>query len=403
MERRVPNASPLRARTNQGLAAEDATHDAAALWGLPDFVFRAGIRKVGSGVRELGDGILLVGTLGMVVQVKSRVAPSADLDRERRWVMKQTKKALAQAQGTIRQLREEPALMTNARGRMIEVDGNEYRWITVVVIDHADAPTEVRPDLTDIRDPAVVLLRRDWEFIFNQLKSTHAVGVYFERVASDSIELGMEPARYYEIANSAAHAEPDPFDHALLVEGAELFSGPLFPLAPAASEDLPAHHLLRSIFEDIALVSLTRATESDRLRALAALDQLPVSQRAEIGNFLLRAFASVATEPPPGVKWQLRTVRGAQQIHFAFGAASRYSHEIQSGFSAWAQLRHHELHEITGDNALTTVAVLLTPRADGTREWDTTLSAMTGDLKLTDEELAAYRAVWGNAGESRAA
>lgn len=403
LQRRIPNASPLRSRTSQGPAAEDATHDAAAYWGLPDFVFRADIRKVGSGVRELGDGILLVGSLGVVVQVKSRVATSTDSDRERRWVSRQTTKALAQAQGTIRQLRRQPSVMTNARGRSIEVDGEQYRWITVVVIDHEDAPGEVRPDLSGIRDPAVVLLRRDWEFLFNQLKSTHAVGDYLERVANDTIELGMEPVRYYEIANAAAHRDPDPLDPALLIDGATTVSAPLFPLKPVASEDVSAHGVIRTIFEDIALTDMEHASEYDRLRALAALDQLPVGQRAEIGNFLLRGFASVVKERPPAIKWELRTVRGTKGVHFAYGAASRFSPDIQGAFSAWAQLRHHELQQITRDDTLTTVAVLLTPRPDRSRIWDTTLSAMTGDLKLTDEELAAYRAVWGSAGESRVA
>ncbi|KZB83179.1 hypothetical protein, partial [Amycolatopsis regifaucium] len=32
------------------------------------------------------------------------------------------------------------AAMTNARGRTIHVAGQDYEWLTVVVIDHADPP-----------------------------------------------------------------------------------------------------------------------------------------------------------------------------------------------------------------------------------------------------------------------
>jgi hypothetical protein len=103
--RRIPNASPLREDIEQGTAAEEATHDAAALWGLPDFVYRAEIRKTGSGSRELGDRLLLVGDLGIVVQVKSRHTPTSDEAKERRWVVKQVAKGLNQANGTIRQLK----------------------------------------------------------------------------------------------------------------------------------------------------------------------------------------------------------------------------------------------------------------------------------------------------------
>jgi len=79
--RQISSASPLRDELEQGKAAEEATQDAAALWGLPDFVFRPAIVRVGSsarsGVRELGDGLLVVGTLGVVVQVKTREVSAA--------------------------------------------------------------------------------------------------------------------------------------------------------------------------------------------------------------------------------------------------------------------------------------------------------------------------------------
>src|SRR5215218_10789752 len=68
--RNVPPAMPLRLRESQGKEAEEATHGAAAFWGLHDFVFRPEVRRTGSGVRELGDGMLLVGDIGIVVQVK---------------------------------------------------------------------------------------------------------------------------------------------------------------------------------------------------------------------------------------------------------------------------------------------------------------------------------------------
>lgn len=57
-------------------------------------------------------------------------------------------------------------------------------------------PEGVVPEVDESSNPTVVLLRRDWEFLFDQLKSTHAVCGYFERVPGDSIELGDEPMRY---------------------------------------------------------------------------------------------------------------------------------------------------------------------------------------------------------------
>lgn len=112
MARNIPPAMPLGLRTKRGEAAEEATQDSAALWGLPDFVFRPALLRLGSGTRELGDAVLVVGDLGVVVQVKSREKPSGDPDKERRWLSRQSAKALAQARGTIRQLRRDPAEMT---------------------------------------------------------------------------------------------------------------------------------------------------------------------------------------------------------------------------------------------------------------------------------------------------
>ena len=95
--RTIPNASPLREGDPPGTAAEAATRDAAAVWGLPDFVYRGQRERTGSGSRELGDGLLVVGDLGVVVQVKCREAPGRDADRERRWILKNVGIALRQA------------------------------------------------------------------------------------------------------------------------------------------------------------------------------------------------------------------------------------------------------------------------------------------------------------------
>jgi hypothetical protein len=55
-----------------------------------------------------------------------------------------------------------------------------------------------------------VLLRRDWEFLFEQLKSTRAVLGYLERVAGEAWELGREAARYFRLAQADEAAEPSP-------------------------------------------------------------------------------------------------------------------------------------------------------------------------------------------------
>lgn len=66
-----------------------------------------------------------------------------DEQGERNWLNKNMEKAGKQAAGTVRSLRQQPAELVNGRGRSIRVDGNNYRWIGIVLIDHPDIPADV--------------------------------------------------------------------------------------------------------------------------------------------------------------------------------------------------------------------------------------------------------------------
>jgi hypothetical protein len=394
MERHVPSASPLPPEMRYGAAAETATHDAAALWGLPDFMFLPETANVGSGRRELGDGIVLVRRHGVVLQVKGRETPTDNEGRERAWLAKKSAQALRQGNGTIRTLTAKPFEMTNLRGTKIEIDGKDYDWINVVVLDHPNPPEDSVLTLDESRFPAVIMLRRDWEFLFDQLKSTHAVCEYLRRVAGDPLQLGHEPVRYYDWARADAAAQPEVIDPKLVGVG-ESMSAPLLPLAPAATADRPAHVMFRSVLEDIAITRLQTAREIDRLRVLGELDRTPVQHRGLIGQYLIDAMAEVA-RARTGVAWKLKNVRGpAGGVHLGFGACNRpHSAEIAGAFSMWTQLRHFDMVNLVGDLSLTTAAVLLTPRSDRKRRWDTTMSAVSGKLEFDDEDLAALRELW---------
>jgi len=394
--RTIPGASPLKGGVRHGYAAEAATHDAAAVWGMPDFVFRPGTIVLGSGQRELGDGIIVVGELGVVVQVKSREMPTHDPIRERAWLEKKAADGLRQANGTVLRLRLRPEPLSNLRGTTLEIDGNSHRWLSVVVLDHPGPPEDVTPSLTASKNPAVVLLRRDWEFLFDQLKSTQAVMQYFERVAGDEFALGEEPVRYYDLARADAEAPPSDFPKDLVGPGV-VVPAPLLPMAPAASDDLGAHQIVRMMFEDIALTRLTTSSEEDRLRILCELDRLPVAQRAAIGRFVLDAMAKVSKHRGSGVIWQMRSARGeAGRTHLGFGACSHpWNENIKTGFSLWTQLRYHDVVSVTGDtDRLTTVAVLVTPRTGGHRPWDTSVTAVSGELSFTEADLRSLRKLW---------
>jgi hypothetical protein len=266
------------------------------------------------------------------------------------------------------------------------------------VIDHPEIASGVGLDDLTAPRPSVILLRRDWEFLFNQLKSLHAVGGYLERVAGDLIDLGEEPMRYYDLASADEETPPGEIDPALAAIGARQASLPLLPMAPAAHKDLEAHVVVHMVFEDIATSpgKTGQVSDSRRLKTLAELDRIPVGHRWEIGRFMLDRLDEVENTPDKAVEWHLRRfVGGGGTAHLGFGVCSKYSPEILAAFVAWVQLRHIELQPLIDEpEELTTVGVLLTPRRDGQRPWDTTMVAASGDLELTDEEIDAYRSFW---------
>jgi hypothetical protein len=389
--RRIPPAMPLRLIERQGKEAEDATRDAASLWGLPDFVFPPSLRRRTSGVRELGDGLLVLGDLGVVLQVKSREAPGEVEDRECRWLVKQVGRAMSQGSGTIRELCRRPSSLTNLRGRTIELDGNSLDWLIVVIVDHPAPPPEV---LVDVPENGIALLRRDWDFLFDQLKSTHAVGRYLRRVAGEGLVLGDEPVRYYEFAMADEDAEPTPLPASHVLPGVELHSEPLLPLVPVAGEDEAEQRLYRTILEDIARTTLKGGDEELRFLALADLDRLFPGQRAAVARHLMEQFERVLKVPRGEVEWHHRRITLDDSTQIALGVCSRFDREIQLAFRAWVELRHHEFTERVGAEEPATVGVLLTPCRKKNRPWDTSMTTVRGSIELDDEALESFVEVW---------
>ncbi len=398
--RRVPHAIPLPEGIEPGSGAEEATQEAAAIWGLPDFVYRPIVVRAGSGARELGDRILLVGDSAVVIQVKSRQGGVGDPDREERWARKATAKAVRQAKGTVRRLLASPVKLQNGRGREIEVTGADYRWLAVVVLDHNGLPDGLTIEHGAGDLPCMVLLRRDWDFLFGQLRSTHAVVQYLNRVAAmDARPLGEEPVRYYELAADDLATPAKSIDPRVLGKSGVTSSVPILPQAPAGHDDRQAHRLLRIILEDIATSPVSgEATEGDRIRVLAEIDSLPVAQRTALGQLLFEMMDQVVQAPDGQTMWRFRSfVTPDGRLQLGFGACTRFGPEIQGAFGYWAMLRHHQRAQDLGKaHDLVTVGVLLTPRYDGLRPWDTTMARVAGDLALTADELARLLKLWGD-------
>ncbi|MFB8087193.1 hypothetical protein [Streptomyces sp. NPDC055992] len=405
--RRIRPALPLPSHIDHGAGAEAAVHTAAATWGMPDFVFQQTAHAAkGSGLRELGDRLLLAGGRGAVVQVKARTIKPKPAAQEVGWIQKVASKAMSQAKGTVRQLRMVPADMVSGRGRILSVDGNAYEWIAVFLLDHPQVPENTMVTWQPVGMPAIALTRRDWDFLFDQLRSTTAVLDYLFRAAADrAVPLGQEPVRYYEFAAADAAESSADINTELVGPGGTLFSTPQLPQAPAGADGTNVHLMIRIMLEDIALSPLDEAlTEANRFTVLSDLDRLPVSARAEWGRLLLDMLRDVPHVPDEHCKWRFRRMLdqdGTRQL--IVGAATRFDSVIQASFSANVQLRHHEVSSRTGrTEASSTLGVLLTPRHDGKRPWDTSTVRVHGDLELSEEELRVYSKGWNHALENGA-
>ena len=393
--RRVAAATALDPRLPQGRAAEEATTTAAACWGLPDFVFPPAKRETGSGSRELGDGIVLVGDQGLILQVKSRENPTLKTDRETSWINKQVASGARQAVGTLRQLRRQPEVMPNQRGRSIAIDGNAATWVGVVIVDHPELPDGLTLPVDHKGLSVVTLVRRDWEFLFEQLGSTAAVVAYLHRVAGDPCELGDEPARYYDLAGKDAVAPLEPPKNGWAAEtGAAWDARPILPRIPATTG--PGRAMFRMVLEDLSGTRID--DENTRLMLLSFLDATPVAYQAEVGDRLLlllqKAKRTVLGECSWDFRWIFDTQRPRQVV---FGVSNQLSTWHNDAFRSRLLLQHHRItrHEWDPGDEATTVGVLLTPNYYlRDRLWDTSVKATFGPSVLTPEELDSYESFW---------
>jgi hypothetical protein len=390
MGREIPEATPPEPSMPLGTGTELAALGAAARWGLPDFVYRPITIPKGSGFREIGDGTLVSGRRGITLQVKAREGATGNAAREASWLQKKAGEGLRQAHGTIRMLTEHDLMLTNFRDREVPLHGDEIEWAPVIILDHPSPPSGVTPQ----REPdlqGLILTRRDWEFLWDQLRSVTAVIEYAHRVADDDrIELATEVARYFDLADRDERATPTPMEPWMVEVGATQISGPTLPRDPADTTDVVGHSMFRRILSDVAATEFG-GDEVTRLDVLSLIDQSWVGHRAELGRTLLRRIDDCALAPADTLRAQHRiTFVDGGKLQLSFSVYSHFTGYHRQIFEAWVLHRRQTFLQqsgATGPNYPWTVAVLLTPRPEGDRLWDTTVLATDGEPAYDD---AAY-------------
>jgi hypothetical protein len=382
--REIAPARDLLDASQDGTAVEEATRAAAGRWGLRDLVLKPKVFAKGSGIRELGDGTILAGPRGISLQVKARGVTGDTPEKATQWILKNAAHGLRQARGTIRTALLNPAVeLTNLRGRTVAIRGSSVAWIPVVVIDHADPPPTGVIPAPDPKGPSVVLTRRDWEFLWNQLRSATAIVDYIHRVAEDEdpLELGAESNRYLDLAEKDAQSPPGKMPDWIPETGAINTNLPLLPYDPAASADRFGHAIFQRILEDIADTDFT-GDETDRITLLSNIDRVAVGARAELGRLLLRRLTGCAEAAPNGHRMDHRIMyidQGSFQLTFTtMSQLTDYHHEIYRSWLLWRRQDFLEKSGALGPIYPWTVGVLLTPRPDGSRPWDTTAISTNG-------------------------
>lgn len=389
--REVPEASPPEPSVEVGIGVEQASLEAAAALGLPDFVFHPKVVQKGSGLREIGDGTLITDGRGIALQVKAREGATGNAQREANWLVKKAAEGLRQAHGTIRSTLNNSGLtLTNLRDRSVRLPGDTIDWVPVVILDHPAPPDDVIPDQEPDKH-GLILLRRDWEFLWGQLRSVAAIVDYAHRVANDDrIPLGTEASRYFDLADRDARAESEPIEPWMAdVSEIRQISGPRLPQEPVDTSDVVGHDVFHRILEDIAATDFT-GDEQTRVEVLTLIDQVAVTHRAELGRTLLRRIDHCALAPADALLAQHRVVFiDHGRLHLAFSVYSQLTGHHRQLYETWLLLRRQGFLQLSGADGPDypwSVGVLLTPRPDGQRLWDTTVFATNSGPAYDEDE-----------------
>jgi hypothetical protein len=195
-----------------GAAVEGSVRGLAARLSVRDFVMIPERIRRSSGVREVGDGCLVVGGDGAILQVKARDPASAAADspeRAAQWARKQARAAARQGRGTKRVLAaatpDQPVTLLSLRSEEVAEDRREeFRrrlpadvddWPVIVVLEHL-----AMPELTlDLGPDEFVITFEDWEALSHAVRSVAGLIYYVRRVLDHpdiSVPLGHERERF---------------------------------------------------------------------------------------------------------------------------------------------------------------------------------------------------------------
>lgn len=276
-----------------GETVEIRVRNIAAMLGVPEFVYHQPFVRKGKAVREVGDGLILCGKGGAILQVKSRSLREGrrDTDAEaERWVLKHVARAVRQGRGSKRtilshQQNGSPLGCIPVRAIILsEPERESFRvdlvhdcshWPIIVVVDHPLNPHVTLPTHED----AFCISLTDWHELNRHLRSVHEVLGYVDLV----LERGAD------VAVPLSH-EFDRFSSLVAFEGSSVRMSPRArPWTTfAAVEDPVAISEYRTLLERTwgPNDDLPEFPSDDYREMLDFLDDAPAVAQAFIGRWL---------------------------------------------------------------------------------------------------------------------
>lgn len=269
--------------TSQGRQVEDFARRLAGGLGVPDFVYEPVLIRRGGSSREISDGLLVAGSDGLIMQVKSRESEAARNDSTEKalsWGLKNGLAAQRQGVGTRRTLVGNSVRMRSLRGLERDLP-DATTWPVVVIIDHPLSPSAVFEPSSN----TLFISSGDWLNLHRMVRSTAGVISYVRRALSSgiSVPLGDEATRY------GALAEAD------LQAAGGITSFPTLPYGPLSDQELENAALFDDLVDRVAdPIGSTGWDSEEYLTIVEQLDRAPLIGRSRIGARMRDRFLEMA-------------------------------------------------------------------------------------------------------------
>ncbi|GAA0970295.1 hypothetical protein GCM10009555_018950 [Acrocarpospora macrocephala] len=275
-----------------GDKAERRAREVAAYLGIPDFVYGQPLVRKGAGWREVGDGMLIVGDRGAILQVKARDRRAGLRDsseKAERVIRKYIDSAIRQGYGSKRTIQQyqkgKPLRATPVRALdfpeirrpdfELELSVHCERWPIIVIVDHPKNPEFV----VNLPRRVFCISLGDWEQLHGHIRSVSGILHYIDLVEESGIPtiVGREQARFFEICHIAKKAG-----------GRSKTSHPWF--SSAAYDDPLGIELYQELIAKVwsGLPRGPGLSPKDIRMILAFLDDVPTSIMATVGQWTLQ-------------------------------------------------------------------------------------------------------------------